>query len=169
MRQFWKTLMKGASVVPTHGSVNIRDTGETLLFKLTNYLNNFPSKVILLSCTCMQNLTLPYDLFYQEGVSVMTSQITEVDDVDEGSADLSKCLIFLFNQSSILSLVQLPPSSPEAQPVARMILRDSTGQYCHMATKFSIELFKSLYTLILHRQIHVGLLNDLQFSLLKSF
>jgi len=109
-----------------HGSPLIHDAAEAALYKLVNHTGNFPPR---------------------SGIAVLTSQLSETDDLPTWTAasDLSKQLFFLYNNSSLLSLVQLPPSSPsfehhqedgmqatgmaERSCVSRLILRDSTGKY----------------------------------------
>ncbi|ELR22787.1 Rap/ran-GAP protein [Acanthamoeba castellanii str. Neff] len=123
-----------AGVAGAHGSAPIRDATEAALYKLVNHAGNFPPR---------------------SGIAVLTSQLSETDDQPPGAAapDLAKQLFFLYNQSSLVSLVQPPPSAThllrpatDTQPregegegegekswgaarVARVMVRDATGKY----------------------------------------
>jgi hypothetical protein len=111
-----------AGVGGSHGSAPIRDATEAALYKLVNHAGNFPPR---------------------SGIAVLTSQLSETDDVPPGAVpDLAKHLFFLYNHSSLVSLVQLPPRTAphlyqggenggedEKVKLARVMVRDATGKY----------------------------------------
>lgn len=124
LRQLHALLEAG---VTGHSSVLIRDATEAALKKLVNHVSNFPPR---------------------PGISVLTSQLCETDDVLLPIPDAADYLYFLYNRSSLVSLVPLASEGSgtlkqsdgkddsmakehvaDGGMMARMIIRDATGKY----------------------------------------
>ena len=87
---------------PTHGSQIIKEAAHILLIQLCNFLQNFPCK---------------------EGIEIMSSQVSESDDILKEQ----KPLYFIYNDFALFSLVEVPLA--DGSHMARLILRDCTGKY----------------------------------------
>ena len=86
---------------PSHGSEAIKEAAQILLVQLCNFLQNFP---------------------YKEGIEIMSSQVSEDDDIEE-----HKPLFFIYNDFALFSLVEVPME--DGSYLSRLILRDCTGKY----------------------------------------
>ncbi|KAL6045583.1 Rap-GAP domain-containing protein [Balamuthia mandrillaris] len=89
---FW-AMFSSLHTSPSHRSQAIRMGAETLLFTLNNHFNLFPPK---------------------EGPVIMHSVLKEHEDEEE--TDMSKCLYYIWNGWSIISLQPLPPTDLPPPP-----------------------------------------------------
>lgn len=87
---------------PIHGSQIVKEAAHILLIQLSNFLQNFPCK---------------------EGIEIMSSQISETDDIFKDQIPL----FYIYNDFALFSLVEVPLQ--DGTTLARLILRDCTGKY----------------------------------------
>jgi len=87
---------------PVHNSLVIKEAAHILLVQLCNFLQNFPCG---------------------EGIEIMSSQITESDDIFKDQIPL----FYIYNDFALFSLVEVPQT--DGSHMARIILRDCTGKY----------------------------------------
>ena len=95
-------LLETLNEKPLHGSTIIKDAAHILLIQLLNFYQNFPCK---------------------EGIDILSSQVSELDDIFKDQIPL----FYIYNDHSLFSFVEVAISDTET--VARLILRDSTGKY----------------------------------------
>lgn len=96
------SLIDSLRLKPTHGSELVKESAQILLIQLCNFLQNFPSK---------------------EGVEIISSHVTEEDDIFENA----RPVFYIYNDFALFSLTEIPLDDNTF--LARLILRDCTGKY----------------------------------------